>query len=1490
MTSTVRAMVKTVSPRAGGEADKFGGRFEARWTVRWILDVLAGRAQSILVEERGEGGEGVEFTVVGKDGQADSHQVKRQRGNRNGWSLRELSREGVLDAAAAQVRAGRRFWFVSLVPARDLDELSDQARRSDDVIAFRSSLSKELEAKFAVLAGHWGGPQQAFEILQKTFVEWPSERHLRATNAVTAELLLGGAPGPAAAASLADLASEQLGRTLDAQAIVEALAEYELSAGGMAISPEASAEIAETLAAWTRSIERELLDPEILRQEAGQVAEQLESGQSKVLLVGGAAGHGKSAVLHQTVRKLANGWPVAAMRVDALGSFASTHELGVSLGLGGSPVAALAAIAEGQDCLLVVDQLDALSLASGRLTERFDQIAELIDEAAAFPAMRVLLACRQFDIDNDYRLQRLVSDDGPADQLSIGPLTEPQANAAVAAMGLDPASLRKTQRELLKVPLHLVLLSAIADQPTALSFSTVKGLMDAFYERKRDLSQARREQTVRFDETVGVVVEDMSFHQRLYTPEAAIEVAGYGADARVLESEHVLVQRTEGYSFFHEAFFDYAFARRWLARDQSLVAFLLEGDQELFRRAQVRQVLIHLRADQPQRFVAEVEGLLGDHAIRFHIKEVVLALLRAMEDPTQAEWQLVERVLEAEPDFADRIYQMLRTSAWFDRLDAEGVIADWLHRDDEHLGRAAEVMISVARDRTERLAEILVALEANEIFDGVLRAVSFYVDLHESRPFFELALDAVRRGVFDQAAHHLFMTAHGLGDAQPTWAVELLKAWFVERTDALALGADGKVAALDGRDHGIEEIISAAADKDPGPFAEFAMPYLLEVMALTSDGDRRPTRDKHFGYRVYNNRHHDLDDALLYGGRDALRALIVTGQHERVAPLLHALETDEHDAAQWLLYEAMAADGAAYVDRAVELLSAGDHRLLCGYTCNSYWSARELVVSIEPHLSEDQRRGLEEVFIAFRPEFELRPFGRGSFTMLSALPEDSLSEQARGRLRELRRVFGDAPSPPTGIMIGRITSPIPDSAAEKMSDDQWLRAIAKHDGEGRDWGRFTGGASELARVLQAQTVANPDRFARLALSLDDKSHPTYLNAVLSALREVRDVDPELVFEVMRHVASMDRGDHDRALPDALHQLLDADVPTDIIELVLRIARDSADPADEAWQREAWGGDRFYNGDPFSNGINTARGSAAITLGDLLVHDADGSRTGLIAPHFGELAADPSLAVRSCVAHVLAAGLRHARDDVPVAFPTLIDAPDELLGTRLVEELVIYLGIADNTFVGPVVERMMASPLDDVQLAGGRLAAYAGLELGLPALLDAALQASKPKVREGAATICAHRLPITAESEKAASALTTLFADDDDEVRGESAQVAAAFRDRPLEPHIETLQALIASPAFEPANTQLLITLDHASERVDELILVMARRFIDTYKGQLASIATHAAADAREIGALLLRAYAQAESAQARSDVLDLIDDLLMEAAYEFAKTVGEAER
>ncbi len=981
----------------------------------------------------------------------------------------------------------------------------------------------------------------------------------------------------------------------------------------------------------------------------------------------------------------------------------------------------------------------------------------------------------------------------------------------------------------------------------------------------------------------------MSDNQRLYAPSAVLDARDLQRDGDVMASEHVLVRDGLRVRFFHETFFDYVFARGWLARDETLVAFLLSGDQELFRRAQVRQVLIHLRADEPESFVAEVDALLGEAGIRFHIKEVVIALLRAIDDPTAAEWHLVESHIAMAPGFVERLWSLLRTSAWFDRLDAAGVIEGWLREDGERFGRAMDAMVSVSKDRPSRLAALLATRRGDPNYGDALRYVSFYVDLHNSREMFELVLDGVREGVFDARANDVFMSAHSLGTDQPRWACELLRAWFVERAHPYALGAAGKIAALEGRDHGAKEIISGAAGNAPADFAAFAVPYLLEAMGATHNDSRRPRRDRHFGLRTYDARHHDFDEALFYGARDALRGMITAGAHAEVRPLLDALAADEHDGSQWLLYEALAADGATYTDLAVELLGQGEHRQLSGYMCDPFWTARQLVVAIAPHVSDEQAATLEQSFTALRPGWESRPPGRASWVFLTALPAERLSQQGRRRLQELQRLFGDEPEPPTGITIGFITAPIPQQTAAKMSDEQWLGAMAKHSGDHTDYRGLTGGAYEQAMVLQEETKTDPARFAALALRFDRETHPAYANAVLSGLFEAEDVEPQQIFDLMRHVGRMGIAENDQALVNALRRRLDANVPDDLIELLLDRALHSQHPNHESWQQDAGSGQAYYNGDPFSNGTNSVRGGAALTLGDLLVHDANGHRTELIAPSFQALAGDPSTAVRSCVAHLLAAGLRHARPQAVAAFEKLIDGPDELLGTHPVESLIVYIGFGDSALVEPVIARMVASAVEQTREASGRLAAFGALELELGCLLDSA-RTGDAAVRRGAAGTCAHRLPITSDVERAETALRGFFDDEDEKVRDEAAGVAAALRNRPLAPHHQLLADLADSQAFEAALPQLLITLEDATEPVDELVAVTARRFIELYRGQMHSIATRAAGDSKEVGELVLRAYAQAPDAATRAQALDLIDELLVEAAYNFSQLIDKAER
>ncbi|WP_335980560.1 hypothetical protein [Streptomyces sp. CA2R106] len=106
-----------MSPRPGGETDKFGNRYEGAWTIRHALYVLLGRGTSICLEPSGPVGEGVEF-VYRHAGETEVHQVKRQDRNANGWNVASLRAKGIWDHLRSHVTAGRTFCFVSALPAR----------------------------------------------------------------------------------------------------------------------------------------------------------------------------------------------------------------------------------------------------------------------------------------------------------------------------------------------------------------------------------------------------------------------------------------------------------------------------------------------------------------------------------------------------------------------------------------------------------------------------------------------------------------------------------------------------------------------------------------------------------------------------------------------------------------------------------------------------------------------------------------------------------------------------------------------------------------------------------------------------------------------------------------------------------------------------------------------------------------------------------------------------------------------------------------------------------------------------------------------------------------------------------------------------------------------------------------------------------------------------------------------------------------------------
>jgi hypothetical protein len=1485
--------------RKGGEADKDGNRYELRWLVSQLLRVILGEARSLTVEALDDLGDGVEM-VLNTDTAVEVHQVKRQNGMSDQWSLADLNSRDVLSAAAAHVQQGRRFRFVSTVSSRIADELSTRAKQATSLQQFTSLqlTNKELNGAFPTLVkpNYLASSETAWLMLRGSSFEQHNEDDIVNMNAAIAGQLYQGLSGRTAAAALGDLIWDHLGVELTPEVIDSQLPKYKLVPTSAAQAQATNDTVDGLTAKWLGELQSQIMQPEIVRPEADELGRLVSAGTARMVFVVGAAGGGKSVLLHDFVRaEVDRGTPVLAFRLDRLDGFKTTQDIGEGLALGMSPVSALKlAMGEQTGGVLVVDQLDAVSQLSGRAPASFPAVADLIQEARAFPEICVVIACRKFDLQNDHRIASLASG---ADVLtfSVGVLTDEQIDLAVRGMKLDPARLTSQQREILKTPLHLVLLGTTADEPDALGFQTSTHLFQAFWDRKRLAVNARRA-GVDFGRVLSVLANKMSSRQQLAVPRSVLDIDGLASDADILESEHVLIRDGANLSFFHESFFDYVFSRAWIAEEASLVEFLTAGEQELFRRAQVRQILTNLHDSEPRRFLTDLGELLSDERVRFHIKAAAISIVRAMSDPTRAEARLLVRLADARPELRKRIETLFRSPVWFERLDGDGYIEEWLDGTESMQNRALNVMGSAGERNGDRLAELLEAHRAKPHYAAWARWVLRFADINNSRALFDTLVEAVRSGFYLPEPGLIWISVFRLAEVHPEWGTNLLRAYFIEQPGALDLDDGGKVARLMLHDRQVLKLIQSSAEADPQGFVAAFLPYILTVMAATAMPSEkpRPQRDLHFSFRQRDSpivvR---VADSLFVAVEQALRRLADTDP-EATRHELQKLAADPHDAAQFLLYSVIMGNPPPLAEWAVSILLEDPSRFLCGYIDDPVWRARELLEVIQPFVSDDSFAALEVAVRDLQFEWEAGAPGHCAFKLLTVLDEKRLSEQGRKRLAELRTTFGrEQPSPPTGMQTGSIGSPIRSDIAQKMSDEEWLAAMSKYESNETDWQTFTGGARELSQVFREQVKDDPERFAKLSLDLTADHSTAYGDAVLMGLGDTDPIDdPELIFTAVRQIASFHHDANDRWIGSALRPYRTL-VPDDIVELILDRALTDEDPADDGirvWSNDRETGERIP--DVFASGINTTRGSLAEALAELLItDDAQGTRTALVAPRLGELAKDPSIPVRTCMARVVAASLLYARPSAVAAFHLLVDTDDSLLTASTVSDLVLYIGNGDGfAVVRPVVERMLVSELDAVREVGGQLACFAAVEWSDDDMLNAVVASDDSWVRRGAAMMAALRAPRAANAAKAATALGAFLDDDDIEVRRQAATIAAELRDARLRPYRNVLKQLINSNTFSEALGQLVLALEHAPDDVDDIILLCAQRFVDVLGIEASDIRTGAAGDAGDVAQLVISAYFRAQDASERSALLDVLDGLLEVDAFGIDEVITASER
>ncbi|MGV9364997.1 hypothetical protein [Amycolatopsis sp. NPDC003731] len=1192
-----------------------------------------------------------------------------------------------------------------------------------------------------------------------------------------------------------------------------------------------------------------------------------------VVVMHGRAGSGKSTVAAEAVKQLTDaGWAAAVLRMDAIDSVCrSAAALGEAAELRSSPVDVLGSVADGGQAVLVIDQLDAVSTYSGRMPDSFEAVAEVVEQAGMRGRVKVVLVVRTADLSADPRMRSLLADEDEVEQVEVGHLDAAAVQAALTTFNVEANSLAPETLDLLRVPLHLAVFFRLEARSRELPYRTLPDLYQQMTCELRPRVEGDLGPTG-WHGAVAPLVTYMSEHETLHAPAALLDrlpprARPALASAGIIRDDGATVQ------FFHETYFDFLFAQEFVAQGQDLHDFVVRSGQQLFRRAQVRQVLEHLIGVDRRRFRADAVRLLTSDAIRSNLLDVVIGVLGSL--PAVAEdWLAIEPSAFGGSRRSGRILALLMVPAWFDAADSAG---RWepLLAETSTAAPTAEVLVRAAKERGRRITELVKPFIGSS--DEWTRRLRSMVEWFLSPGLVDLTVELLRLGLLDGARGPIAVNSNfwsivaGLSDEDPAGAARVVGAYLDRARDRAR--ADGVTDPFpDYIDHsggaGGDTTIIEIATAAPQQYLEHVLPFVLAVSSdtATNDYDGLKTGGP-WAYRFYGS--HEVDDAVLDGVEIALRATA----HElwsEPSTIFEELRSSEYEVARFLVCRAYTAIAEQAADEAIDWLRSDDRNLRLGWQGSSVWASRQLIEAAAPHCGNAQLDALCTKLLAFYPAWEKQP-GRGEawgytqYVLMSALPESRLSAAVRRRLGELERKFTRAAvQPPEPLEAHFVGSPVPEEAGEHMTDGDWSRAITKY-ATAKDRPRrhdAVGGSRELAGVLGRRAAVDPERFTELALTFDDQTPASNVIEVVNAVADK--ISIAKLTELCEHARRISGEAAGQAVCRAIAN--SAEEATDALIALLEHYARASDPVEERAS-----GRRDGEFDLETAGMNSTRGVAAAAIGQILF--AGDTYALRLLPTVALLAHDPILSVRAAAARpILALFKSHLEQALDVADALFASSDIEIYHSNAANRLLKY----SIYRAGARFSRHLNRALDadrEIAVKAGHIWANASLNDLLPEACHSDVADLPVRARQGAAQTMA------TAPQRAHEVLVRLFDDDDPDVR-KAAAAAIRVLHEPDSASISerVVAAYAASRAFPENFGDLFHALERSLRLLPSTTIIACERAVEHAGAELGDLSRAAAAISRDIVTVVLRLYRQGDAAM-RDRCLDVVDKLADVGAY-----------
>ncbi len=444
----------------------------------------------------------------------------------------------------------------------------------------------------------------------------------------------------------------------------------------------------------------------IERSEPDQVIRWIDDAKAfeKIAIVVDKPGTGKTVVMARLLTKLEErGTTVVTLKADLVSGRRTENELQEWFHLPISLEDSIRLVASHTQVVVLVDQLDALSLALSQDFPMLDLIYRFILVVAEIPNVRVVISCREFDLNFDPKLSAF--NRNAFKRFSLPPLMDEQIQEALASVGMmDFGRISVRMRALLAIPLHLSIYADLVlsdgDQIDE-QFYSLNQLYDKLWQRRIDTSSITN-----ISKTIYDLADRMWNTRRLAVPVGVLDDQEYKQAKIYLQTINFIKEQHGSFIFFHQTLFDYAYARHFVAGGNLIGDFILASTQGLLERALMLQVLAYLRHSDPEQYLQELTKLLFSETLRFHLRYLLLEWFAAIDHVSNEERAIGVRLFNDRIDDAIRFLWAAKGNVqWFDKL-GESYLATLL--DNEAVKRPViDFLSTIISDRPQPITALL---------------------------------------------------------------------------------------------------------------------------------------------------------------------------------------------------------------------------------------------------------------------------------------------------------------------------------------------------------------------------------------------------------------------------------------------------------------------------------------------------------------------------------------------------------------------------------------------------------------------------------------------------------------------------------------------------------------------------------------------------------------------------------------------------------------